>query len=309
VSTVVLLGPQRFSPTLGAAVERVGVAGRLASVTAGWQEREAEDLELHEHLGERTVNLMLYARAEDAFERDAELRRGHREKQDELRQLQDLYRIRLGHAQAALRELAAAKSATQLLEPEKAAAMTAIRDIDRGHGERLRRIEDDFQARYRPLSRPAVVRHVAAIERALERVEAVLVAGGHVAVLLNRLRLFGFGRSVGERTLFAWSAGAMALADRVVVFHHSPPQGFGNSELLDRGLGLVRGLVAFPHAARRLRLDDRRRVELLARRFAPDECLALADGAMVIDRDGQRSYGAGVSRLGDDGRVTSLAAA
>ena len=67
--SLTLLGPQRFTPTLGEAVARAGVTGRLASVTAGWQEREAEDLELHEHLGERTENLMLYARSEDVLER------------------------------------------------------------------------------------------------------------------------------------------------------------------------------------------------------------------------------------------------
>jgi hypothetical protein len=73
--SLTLLGPQRFTPTLGEAVARAGVTGRLASVTAGWQEREAEDLELHEHLGERTENLMLYARSEDVLARDPELER------------------------------------------------------------------------------------------------------------------------------------------------------------------------------------------------------------------------------------------
>jgi hypothetical protein len=92
MATVVLLGPQRFTPTLGEAVAATGFAGRLASVTAGWQEREGEDLELHEHLGERTVNLMLYARAEDAFERDPELFAAHRERQGRLRELQEIYR-------------------------------------------------------------------------------------------------------------------------------------------------------------------------------------------------------------------------
>jgi hypothetical protein len=309
VPTVVLLGPQRFSPTLGEAVARAGVHGRLASVTAGWQEREAEDLELQEHLGGRTLNLMLYARAEDAFERDPELRRGHQEKQELLRQLQSVYRIRLGHAQAALRELAVTPGPEAVLGPEKSAAMAAIRELDRAHGERLRAVEETFEARYGPLGRAAVARHVRAIEKALEPVEGVLIAGGHVAVLLNRLRLLGFGRWVGGRALFAWSAGAMVLSERVVVFHHSPPQGFGNTELVELGLARARDVVPFPHASRRLRLDDRRRMELLARRFAPAECLALADGAMVIDRDGERRYGAGVSRLGEDGTVTPVAAA
>src|SRR5512143_4297506 len=127
--TVTLLGPQRFTPTLGEAVARAGISGRLASVTAGWQEREAEDLDLHEHLGERTANLMLYARAEDAFARDPELAAGWRERQDRLRQLQALYRLRLGHAQAALRELAGAEADPELLAPEREEALAAIRAL------------------------------------------------------------------------------------------------------------------------------------------------------------------------------------
>ena len=116
--TVTLLGPQRFSPTLGEAVARAGVAGRLDSVTAGWQERAAVDLELHEHLGERTLNLMLYARSEDVLERDAELAAAYRERQERLRELQDLYRSRLGYALTALRELAQRSGNPELLRPE-----------------------------------------------------------------------------------------------------------------------------------------------------------------------------------------------
>ena len=42
--TAVLLGAQRFQPTLAAAVKETGVQGRIAIVTAGWQEREDEEL-------------------------------------------------------------------------------------------------------------------------------------------------------------------------------------------------------------------------------------------------------------------------
>ena len=35
---VVLLGAQRFDPSLGAAVSELGVTGRIATITAGWQE-------------------------------------------------------------------------------------------------------------------------------------------------------------------------------------------------------------------------------------------------------------------------------
>src|SRR4029450_141441 len=40
---VVLLGPQRFEPTLASVVHALGIEEDLATVTAGWQEREDED--------------------------------------------------------------------------------------------------------------------------------------------------------------------------------------------------------------------------------------------------------------------------
>lgn len=311
--TVTLLGPQRFTPTLGEAVSRAGISGRLASVTAGWQEREAEDLELHEHLGERTTNLMLYARSEDVFERDAELAAGYRERQERLRELQEIYRSRLGYAQTALRELELRSGDPELLAPEREAALEAIRALDEHHLGRVSAEHAAFEQHYRPLDRPAVARHRRQLADQIGKVDGLAVAGGHVAILLNRMRLFDLGRMLSGKALFAWSAGAMAISERVVLFHHSPPQGYGNTEVLERGLGLVRGVVLFPHARRRLALEDRRRVALLARRFAPAVCLAMADGAwMALDRSGTTdlfspaAHGGGMSRLMPDGSVAAL---
>lgn len=307
--TVVLLGPQRFTPTLGEAVAAAGVGGRLASVTAGWQEREAEDLELHEHLGERTANLMLFSRGEDVFERDAELAAAHRERQDRLRELQALYRIRVGHAQAALRELHERGGEASLLDPIKEEARRMVRDIDAAHLASTRAVHAEFDRAFAPAARPALARHAAAVGRILERSEALLIAGGHLAILLDRLRLFGVAGRVAGRTVFAWSAGAMAIAERVVLFHHFPPQGYGNTEVLENGLALARGVVPLPHARRRLALDDRRRVALLARRFAPAACVAMGDGGWMIDDGAGWEPGPGMSRLAPDGSVGPLEAA
>src|SRR5205085_11894976 len=99
-SAVVLLGAQRFDPTLAAALSRQYVTGRIALVTAGWQERESEDEDLREHLAPReTVNLILHARGEQLFRHDPELRAAHRERQQALRHRQHLYRIPDEHAQ------------------------------------------------------------------------------------------------------------------------------------------------------------------------------------------------------------------
>ena len=119
----------------------------------------------------------------------------------------------------------------------------------------------------------------------LNDVGAVCIAGGHVGILVNRVRLFGIPSLVGDRPLIGWSGGAMALSERIVLFHDSPPQGPGNAEVFGPALGLCRGVVPLPHASERLRLDDATRVSLFARRFRPDLCVAL-DAGRRIDWDG-----------------------
>src|SRR5262245_44904473 len=94
---VVLLGPQRLQPTLDRCVESLGVRGRIAAVTAGWEEREGEDQELSEHLGGRTLNLGLWERAQDVRQRDPELFQATRERNDTLRGIHEIYQLRLSH--------------------------------------------------------------------------------------------------------------------------------------------------------------------------------------------------------------------
>lgn len=306
---VALLGPQRFTPTLGEAVAAAGVGGRLASVTAGWQEREGEDLELHEHLGERTVNLMLYARAEDVFARDPDLFRAHRERQERLRELQSIYRHRLAGLREEAWRLFELAGEPALLDPERDDAVRAMARLDTHHLVRVSEIHRDFERDWRPQQRPAVAHHMAAIDRIVEASAALAIAGGHVAILINRLRLFGLAERIGERAVFAWSAGAMAVCRRIVLFHDSPPQGAGAAELLEAGLGLVHEVVALPHARRRLRLDDPVRVRLFARRFAPDRSLVLDDGGFLLFRDGVIVAGSGAQLLGEDGALSTPVAA
>jgi hypothetical protein len=76
----------------------------------------------------------------------------------------------------------------------------------------------------------------------------------------------------------AWSAGAMVLTERVVLFHDDPPHGEPAAELLDAGLGLVRDIVALPDARRRLAMSDPDRLAALSRRFAPATCVTLDPG-------------------------------
>lgn len=278
MGTVTLLGPQRLRPTVVHAVDAAGVGSPVAGVTAGWQEREGEDQELAEHLGREVVDLRLHARCEEVFADDPELFAAHRARQDRLRELQRLYRYRLDFAIEPARELLRREGDPELLEPARESALESLRTLDREHLERVAAVNRRFEDELAPGLRPALRRHRDEIARILADAAALTVAGGHVAVLLNRLRLFGIGELAAHLPIFAWSAGAMALSERVVLFHDSPPQGAGNAEVLESGLGLFPKLVVLPHARHRLRLDDAIRVALCARRFAPSRTVPLDEG-------------------------------
>lgn len=283
---VTILGPQRLRPNLMEAVRERGITGRIATITAGWQEREDEDRELHEHLEGRTVNLRLYHRAEALFGADSELRDVLRERQVRLQEQQRLYRIRLSYSLQAALELLAANADPSLLELQREAAIQTIREIDQQHLRQVGEINAGYGEQLRLRERPAVAAARREVEAIVSDVSAVAIAGGHVAVLLNRLRLFGLGTMLRKKDLFVWSAGAMACSDRVILFHDSPPQGAGDPEVLEAGLGLFPDLVPLPHARHRLRLFDRDRVALFARRFVPALCVAL-DEECRVDWDGQ----------------------
>jgi cyanophycinase-like exopeptidase len=137
----------------------------------------------------------------------------------------------------------------------------------------------------------------------VEQCHTIFIAGGHVAVLLNRLRLFGIERLLRTRPVVAWSAGAMAISERVLLFHDHPPQGAGNAEIFEAGLGLVRGAVFLPHASSRLALDDSTRVALLARRLSPSACLTLDDGTLLHWHRGRLQESIQSQRLMRTGRT------
>ena len=301
-SAVVLLGAQRFEPTLAAAMSRQYITGKVALITAGWQEREAEDDDLREHLAPReTVNLLLHARGEQLFKEDPELRAAHRERQEALRHRQDFYRIRVEQALEAERIIRKRPAPPDIAREQRQASIDAIRELDAWHLANCARLHEEFEKKWRPAERPALQKHRKEIAAIVKECAAIAIAGGHVASLINRLFLFDIGSAIGGRPVFAWSGGAMAVTDRLVLFHDDPPQGPGASEVLDKGLGLVPQVVALPQPEQRLKLDSAERVRILAQRFAPALCLALPSRSSVVFRDGSFQRPDGVFELREDG--------
>lgn len=296
-----LLGAQRFDSTLGSVVRALECDGPVALITAGWRDREDDDEALRTHLACETVNLRLYHRAQDTFARDPELARAHRAKQVKLRHKQDFYRIRLEHELAANHVIRQRRAPPEVLTEEEGASLAAIRQLDAYHLAQCQRVHVEFEAALRPSERPVVMEHREQLGEALAGCNAIAIAGGHVASMLNRIRLFGLRDLINGQAVFGWSGGGMILTERIVLFHDSPAQGPGASEVLDEGLALVPGVVMLPHPDTRLRLDDSARVSLLARRFDPAKCLALPEGAHVTDRAGVLVRSSAVTWLRHDG--------
>ncbi len=300
---VVLLGPQHVVPTAGRVLGELRVAERVALVTAGWQERESEDQALVAELGVPAVNLTLHARSEDVFAADPELASAYKDRQAQLRLLQDFYRVRLEHAEEAARVISLRQVDPALLGEEEKVSLDLVRRIDDEHLERCRSVHAAFEARWHPGERDAVVRHRRELAGHLRQAAALVVAGGHVAVLLNRMKLFDLVELAGRRPLVAWSAGAMVLSERVVLFHDHPPHGRGIAEVLEPGFARVPGVVVLPDPRRRLVLDDRARVAHFARRFAPAACVAMDREAELIYQGGRITRMAAVQRLTATGAV------
>lgn len=311
LSHVILLGPQRHVPIVRPAVETLvpdEAAGPLALVTAGWEERESEDQEFRDHVQRPVVNLAIWARVERIFEQDAELLAAMRQRHDTLRTAQELYRLRLQGLMDGMRELFRRSGDDSLLAAARHDAMVMLQGLDSQHVARVAQIHYDFEQRWRPHERAAVQREKRELQKLLREASCLLLAGGHVAVLLHRLRLFDVLSLYGDRPVIAWSAGAMALTERIVLFHDAPPQGSSYAEVMEAGFELVPDIVVLPHSKKRLHLHDERNMQLFARRFAPALCTLLDPGSR-LDWNGARwSAQPGTQRLAENGQVQEVGA-
>ena len=94
----VLLGPQRFMTTAGTALRSLGVEGPVATINAGWEEREDAVDELDTVLGGDTRHLRLYHRSLDVITKDEAFGSAALAFRDRHDALLSLYRLRLQNA-------------------------------------------------------------------------------------------------------------------------------------------------------------------------------------------------------------------
>lgn len=284
---LLLVGPQGHGTDLGAALKDAGVTGKVALITAGWQEQESDDQQLAAELGVPTVNLRLHARSEELFAADKHLAQAHAERQLRLKRMHEVYRIRLDHAFAAAKAISVRHLDEETLAEERQVSVEVLRHLDLDHLERARVIHTEFEKRWHPKGRRQVARHREELAALIEPTTAVVVAGGHVASLLYRLKLFDVLALTGKRRWVAAAAGAMVLTERIYLFHDFAPHGTGVAEVLDAGLGLVKNRVLLPDPKRRLNFQDREGISRFVQRVAPAICSAMDTGARLFVENGR----------------------
>ncbi len=283
---ITLLGPQRDVGAARSAVTELMPEGQIATINAGWQERETDSEMLNEVLGGRMCNLELYRRWQEILDADAEYAGTETRLNEVLAELQAVYTLRLQHAMAALTTLRHRDAMPPVQQAAIAEMFRSIQALDEWHLRTVAETRDESYARVRLGERDHVVHHRTELARMVGDSTGLVLTGGHVGVLLHLLHVFAMGQLI-RPPVIAWSAGAMALSDRVVLFNDNAPHGFSHAEVYADGLGAFSGVLPFPHPRRRLHLSDGERLAQMARRFAPRQCLLLRRGARFDLRDGE----------------------
>jgi hypothetical protein len=278
VSVTVLLGPVTDGAPVAAELTALGVDGPVALVTAGWEEGERNEAELNRALGGVTRNLGLFGRRLDIMESDPEYAAADRTLRALAADMREVYLVQLRYALRgvdAVRQHAA--KARRLAGGELDEAIETVRGIDERYAARLAAAHDEFYTTMRPHDREVIAKHRAEVAALVAECAAVAVAGGHVGVLTEALHLSNLGAVLGDRPLVTWSSGAMAVAERVMVVDDNDLADRPD-EVLTAGIGVVHGVVPLAAARLRLRMEDRNRLAVLARRVAPRVCVLLDPG-------------------------------
>lgn len=312
--TTILLGPQRFTTTVQATLRSLDCEGPVAMVNSGWEEREAEDAELRGVFDDRGVNVSLYSRAVETLASDRDLRVAILEHRTRHAELRAFYGIRLQAAWDTVFAVMRRSSKDDVAEGARRSAVQALRDVDDWYAYEVARIVETTATSQVVQSSEALARQRREVAEIISGAAVVAVAGGHVGILMETLRLFDVAIPL-QTPVIAWSAGAMAVCDPVVLFHDFAPQGVTAPEVHDRGLGRLSGVLPLPHARRRLALADRERMALFADRFPAQRLVPLDDGTVVRfsvqdgPGDGPTVVPEGTRYIDSDGAVATWGAA
>ena len=276
--------------------------GPVALISAGWRQDETRDEPLRAALGMTVHNLAIYKAFQEVERNAPDLAAAYTRKQAELQNMRLLYHDAIVAALGACMKLYGERRNPECVWFKQ--AVRQLQEVDALWLAEADRLHERFEEEVRPMRHRLVRAEIARIGDILRGCSAVLVAGGHVGVLRNRMFFFGLDRLLTGHRLYAWSGGAMVLCDRILLYHDFTPYGVGTAEILDRGLGLVPEAYLLAHARQRLDLGNQNAVAVLAARLAPRPVLGIENGAILRGENLENQGSSGSAyRLGAQGTI------
>jgi hypothetical protein len=285
---------------------------KIAVVSAGWRHEESQLRPLARDLRKPLELLPLYQWFDELGRKEPGLSKEHSSRQKKIKAYKDIYRLRLKYGIEFLTDM----KKNHLKNPDSFSedlkiAQNDIQRIDKDAIERLHRIRGSFPNLLTPWTHPSAIPFHEEIKETLAQCDVLLITGGHVAILRNRMFFFGLTELLKNflqegKSIIAWSAGAMTLCEQIVLYYDDPPDGAGLAEVLDTGFSLIPKTLFFPHAQQRLRIHDNSRIGDLTQRFSDYECFALEQNThLTITKEGLTPI-QNVRKLMSDGTLKNL---
>lgn len=281
-----ILGPQQPSANLPTVVANHIPDGPMAIITAGWRLDESDISALERDLKAPLFLLPLYTWFDFLGSKEPDLAGQHAARQNKIKAYKKIYNLQLQSACDLWTKISDLKQKNnELYEIDEHDACETVRQTDRRCIERQNAVRKSFPDLEKPWSHFSAAPYYKKIEMTLQKCSGLIIAGGHVAVLRNRMYFFGLNKLLPEfldagKSIITWSAGAMSLSEQIVLYYDDPPDNdAGLPKVLDKGLGLIPNTIFLPHARQRLHIDTPKRVTRFARRFLPAKCIALEHGA------------------------------
>ncbi len=297
---ITILGPERPVPVLPKVIEEQKIRGPVALISAGWRFDEPRDEPLRAAVGVGVHNLGLYAAFREIERAAPDLMSAYARKQAAVKEARSRYRLGITGAVETCQRMLADKA--DYGDPWFKASVGQLRALDQYWIDHTDRLHRSFEEEVAPQRHRLIRAWRARILDVLAGCDAVLIAGGHVGVLRNRISFFDLDEELGKRRVIAWSAGAMVLCDHILLYHDHTNFGVGTAEVFDRGLGLLPGVFFLPHARERLELEASDNVAILAQRLMPRLAVGLQNGA-ILENPGHHGN---FANTGADGAAFTL---
>jgi hypothetical protein len=310
--TIHILGPQRGAPNLPDIVQNQYPDAKIAVVSAGWRHEESQLRPLARDLQRPLELLPLYQWFDELGRKEPGLSKEHSFRQKKIKTYKDIYRLRLKYGMDFLTEI----KKKHVQNPSAFAedlqmAQNDIQRIDLDAIDRLQRIRSSFPNLLTPWTHPSATPFHEEIKETLAQCDVLLITGGHVAILRNRMFFFGLTELLHSflnegKTIIAWSAGAMTLCEQIVLYYDDPPDGEGIAEVLDTGFSLMPKTLLFPHAQQRLRIHDNGRIGDLTQRFSDFQCFTLEQNTHFVYTSEGINPICNTKRLMSDGSLKNI---